>query len=167
MWLCELIAILSSFFYNGIVNGIAAYYNALCQRLRKAGTVKGDSKQMEELDRNRGVSPAIKLMLAGEKPFFGPGTINLFLQIDRLGSVRRACEATGISYSKGWKMISRAEKALNCRLVDRQQGGKNGGAAALNVTCREVIRRYKELEASVREYARSEYEKVFGDISFS
>ena len=122
---------------------------------------------MEELERNRGIGPAIKLMLAGEKPFFGPGTINLFEQIDRLGSVRGACEATGISYSKGWKMISRAEKALNCKLVDRQQGGKNGGAAALTDTCREVIRRYKELEASVREYARAEYKKAFGDMSFS
>ena len=119
---------------------------------------------MEELERNRGIGPAIKLMLAGEKPFFGPGTINLFEQIDRLGSVRGACEATGISYSKGWKMISRAEKALNCKLVDRQQGGKNGGAAALTDTCREVIRRYKELEASVREYARAEYERIFGDM---
>ena len=119
---------------------------------------------MEELDKCRGVGPAVKLMLAGEKPFFGPGTINLFLQIDRLGSVRGACEATGISYSKGWKMISRAEKALNCRLVDRQQGGKNGGAAALTDTCREVIRRYKDLEASVREYARAEYERIFGDM---
>ena len=122
---------------------------------------------MEELDRSRSLGPAVKLMLAGEIPFFGPGTIKLFEQSDRLGSVRGACEATGISYSKGWKMISRAEKALNCRLVDRQQGGKNGGAAALTDTCREVIRRYKELEASVREYAKAEYEKVFGDMSFS
>ena len=121
---------------------------------------------MEESGKSRGVGPAVKLMLAGEKPFFGPGTINLFLQIDRLGSVRGACEATGISYSKGWKMISRAEKALGCRLVDRQQGGKSGGAAALTDTCREVIRRYKELEASVREYARAEYEKIFGNMIF-
>ena len=122
---------------------------------------------MEELEMSRGISPAVKLMLAGEKPFFGPGTINLFMQIERLGSVRGACEATGISYSKGWKMISRAERALNCRLVERQQGGKNGGAAALTETCREVIRRYKELEASIQDYARTEYEKVFGDMSFS
>lgn len=122
---------------------------------------------MEELEMSRGISPAVKLMLAGEKPFFGPGTINLFMQIERLGSVRGACEATGISYSKGWKMISRAERALNCRLVERQQGGKNGGAAALTETCREVIRRYKELEASIQDYARTEYAKVFGDMSFS
>ncbi len=122
---------------------------------------------MEELEMSRGISPAVKLMLAGEKPFFGPGTINLFMQIERLGSVRGACEATGISYSKGWKMISRAERALNCRLVERQQGGKNGGAAALTATCREVIRRYKELETSIQDYARTEYEKVFGDMSFS
>ena len=119
---------------------------------------------MEESGKSRGVGPAVKLMLAGEKPFFGPGTINLFLQIDRLGSVRGACEATGISYSKGWKMISRAEKALNCRLVDRQQGGKNGGAAALTDTCREVIRLYKDLETSIREYAQTEYERIFGDM---
>ena len=44
--------------------------------------------------------------------------------------------------------------------------GKNGGAAALTDTCREVIRRYKELEASVREYARAEYEKIFGNMIF-
>lgn len=121
---------------------------------------------MEELIRSSGIRPAIKLMLAGEEPFFGPGTIQLFHMIDRLGSVRGACSATGISYSKGWKMIRRAEKALECKLVERKQGGKNGGEAILTDICREVIRRYEELQTSLREYAQTEYERIFGDVSF-
>lgn len=128
--------------------------------------MKEDERQMGELVRESEIHPAIKLMLAGEEPFFGPGTIQLFHMIDRLGSVRGACSETGISYSKGWKMIRRAEKALDCKLVERRQGGKNGGAAALTDTCREVIRRYEELQTSLREYARAEYERIFGDMSF-
>ena len=62
---------------------------------------------MEELERNRGIGPAIKLMLAGEKPFFGPGTINLFEQIDRLGSVRGACNQIIVphNYSLSFTLI--------------------------------------------------------------
>ncbi len=126
-----------------------------------------DFKKIADLRPKPGVRPAVKLQLVGEEPFMGPGPVTLLLQIDRLGSVREACTRTGISYSKGWKMIQRAEKALGCTLVERQQGGRNGGAAVLTEACRDIICRYEAFNEAVMEHVRREYEEIFGDYPFA
>ena len=106
---------------------------------------------------------AVKVQLVADRPFFGPGTVTLFKQIDRLGSVREACAKTGISYSKGWSMIAQAEEVVGTRLILRQTGGKKGGGAGITDRCRDIIDRYERLERAVAEYARKSYGTFFGD----
>ena len=53
----------------------------------------------------------MKVSLAVNSSFFGPGAVTLLTQIDRLGSVTgRPAQKTGMSYSKGWKLIHTAEE---------------------------------------------------------
>ena len=43
--------------------------------------------------------------------------------------MREACAKTGMSYSKGWKLIHTAEEETGWKIVERMSGGKNGGEA--------------------------------------
>ena len=58
----------------------------------------------------RQIYPRVKVQLVRNEPFFGPGIVTLLKQIQALGSVREACEKTGMSYSKGWSLIRTAER---------------------------------------------------------
>lgn len=68
--------------------------------------------------------PALKLRLARERIFFGPGPAELLMQIKRTDSVRMACEQMGISYSKGWKMINTMEEELGYKVTKTPAGRK-------------------------------------------
>ena len=118
-----------------------------------------DYERLVELHNSNLMRPEIKLTLSGAKGFFGPGTMTLLKQIDRLGNVREACLKTGISYSKGWQIIRSLEEGLNVRLVDRTQGGKHGGSAALTDECRAWMRLYDDLEKDVTAYAEKRFKK--------
>lgn len=107
--------------------------------------------------------PQVKVRLAGRKPFFGPGTVTVLKQIDRLGSVKEACQKTNISYSKGWKIIHAAEEELGYQIVGRQPGGKNGGGAYLTERGSKLLRLFETYEQQVEEAAYEIYDQIFFD----
>ena len=59
----------------------------------------------------KNIRPRLKVQLAGTEPFFGPGVKTLLECIREAGSIRDACEKMGLSYSKGRKMLERAERS--------------------------------------------------------
>jgi molybdate transport system regulatory protein len=65
-------------------------------------------------------------------PFLGPGTIQLLDYIAETGNVRAACQKMGMSYSKGWKLLTLMEKCLDFQVVIRKQGGRGGGDTRLS-----------------------------------
>lgn len=107
------------------------------------------------------IHPRIKTQLAGQKPFFGPGAVTLLKQIDRLGSVREACEKTGISYSKGWSIIRTAEQELGYVIVERTPGGKNGGEAHITARGQKLLGLYETYAARVEQTAKDIFEEIF------
>ena len=92
----------------------------------------------------------VKVQLAKDKVFFGPGTRLLLTLIENTGSVRLACSGMGVSYSKGWKMISIMEDQLGYSTVARQQGGKTGGEARLTPKGSELLRKYERFEKEAK-----------------
>jgi molybdate transport system regulatory protein len=84
---------------------------------------------------NAAIKPFVKISLVNRngkgEPFCGPGMIRLLLEIQRNGNVRDACEKMHMSYTKGWKLLSRLEAWLDFPVTIRQQGGKGGGKALL------------------------------------
>lgn len=91
--------------------------------------------------------PVVKLQLAKETVFLGPGTRHLLSLIDSCGSVRLACQQMGISYSKGWKMLTAMEQQLQFEVVSRKQGGKQGGESRLSPAGQALLNRYDRFEA--------------------
>lgn len=107
------------------------------------------------------IHPKIKLQLVRDDPFFGPGIVVLLRQIAVLGSVREACEKTGMSYSKGWSLIRKAEAELGDVIVDRSPGGRMGGSAQVTATGMRLLEQYERLEKEVAQFAGERYREIF------
>lgn len=120
-----------------------------------------ECRRLAEFHNSRLMRPLIKVRIANQTPFFGPGTVTLLRQIERLGSVREACEKTGISYSKGWKMIRNAEEGLGYQIVERQPGGKNGGMAAVTNKGMQLIELFELYEKKVEQAAEEMFQDIF------
>lgn len=120
-----------------------------------------DLQYLVDLQNARLMRAEVKVTLANTETFFGPGTVLLLKQIEAVGSVAGACERTHISYSKGWKIIRSAEKELGYQIVERQAGGKSGGAAAVTERGKQLVALYEELERRVSRHAEQEFCAIF------
>ena len=114
---------------------------------------------MNELD----LSAKIRVTLLKKhcEKFYGPGVQDLLSGIRVHGSVKDACEAMGMSYSKGRRILKHAESALGYKLVVRQQGGATGGSASLTPEAEDFMKRYETLTDSIEQYARARLEEIF------
>ena len=110
---------------------------------------------------DRKIRPRIKVQLTGSEPFFGPGVRTLLEWIREEGSVRDACEKMGLSYSKGRKMLDRAEKELGYTIVERSPGGKNGGGARVSDEGLKLLEKYERFEKELIETAADKYREIF------
>lgn len=120
-----------------------------------------DFKKLVELHNFRLLRGEVRIHLAGNKHFFGPGTATLLRHVERLGNVREACEKMGISYSKGWNIIKLAEDELGYRVIDRKPGGRNGGTAYLSEKGKKLLALYEEYTHKIEEFAKEKYREIF------
>ena len=117
-----------------------------------------------ERRRQEPIQVTFKLRLCRERPFFGPGTVQLLNLIDDTDSVRLACQQMGISYSKAWKMIALMEEELGQPVVLRRQGGKNGGAASLTPAGRALLEKYQLLEQRCQALIEQASREIFSPL---
>ena len=106
---------------------------------------------------------SVKLVLIGSERYFGPGICELLEKIDDSGSIQAAAKQMNMSYTKAWKILNRAEKEMNCRLITRMNGGKNGGSSSLTTDGRQAVAAFREMEQRLqRESERilAEYEGI-------
>lgn len=125
---------------------------------------RGQDREFDEMASSsdiRQIYPRIKVQLVRNEPFFGPGMVTLLKQIQALGSVREACEKTGMSYSKGWNLIRTAERETGYTIVDRSPGGKGGGAARVSERGLKLLERYEQFEKEIARIAREKYREIF------
>ncbi|MDR1194456.1 MAG: NTP transferase domain-containing protein [Peptococcaceae bacterium] len=107
----------------------------------------------------RQIRPDIKLCLAKDDVFFGPGTCQLLELIESKGSVRLACQQMNMSYSKSWKLLATVENTLGFTVVDRRQGGRAGGETRLTDRGRDLLQRYQKFESA----GQSAIKKLFSE----
>lgn len=107
--------------------------------------------------------PHIKVQIEGSEPFFGPGVRSLLICIMKAGSVREACAMMGLSYSKGRKIIERAEKELGFQIVVRTTGGVNGGSARVSEDGMKILGKYEQFEKELKEEAEKRFCKIFSE----
>lgn len=75
--------------------------------------------------------------------FFDEKLVYLLNFVDRLGSLKKACEEMGIAYSYGWKLIKNAERRAGFSMLCKNSGGIGGGGSTLTPSCRQLIGSYE------------------------
>lgn len=120
-----------------------------------------DLQRLVDLHNASMMHPLAEVKLVNQKPFFEQETLTLLHQIDLLGSVREACEKTGVSYSKGWNIIHDAEDGVGYRIVERQPGGKNGGVAFVTAQGKRLMQLFELYQNRVRQEAERIFEDIF------
>lgn len=103
----------------------------------------------------------VRVRLVARGPFFGPGTAQLLSSVRQSGSVFRACEKLGLSYSKGRRMLRELEQELGEPAVLCSKGGPTGGTARLTETGQLLLERYLCYEQTVRHYAEKQFDHYF------
>ena len=109
------------------------------------------------------IRPELTVSLSREKPFFDEKTAMLLVLVDETSSVRLACQRMQISYSGGWNIIRALESQLLFPLLERSQGGANGGESRLTEKGRRLLDCYTRYTAHLRREAASLFEEYFGD----
>ena len=103
----------------------------------------------------------VKVLDDDNEQVFGPGLVSLLEHVKLSDSMKEACSTMGISYSKGWKIINRAEKCLGYELILRQHGGAKGGKCNVTPEGESLIKRYKYMVIMIQENADKIFEDVF------
>jgi molybdate transport system regulatory protein len=80
----------------------------------------------------------------------GPGKVRLLELIDELGSISAAARAMAMSYRRAWLLVDSMNTAFREPVLSSAVGGKAGGGAALTPFGREVIARFRHMEATSR-----------------
>ena len=88
------------------------------------------------------IYPEIRIRLAKEKAFYGPGAHQLLKLTDETSSLSEACRQMGISYSKGRKIIFIMEQQLGQPVIVGRSGGKYGGFSVVTEDGKKLMRCY-------------------------
>jgi molybdate transport repressor ModE-like protein len=107
--------------------------------------------------------PFIRISIEKESLFFDSKTKLLLTLIRDTNSVRSACKHMALSYSKAWNMLNRLEQELDYEVIERKHGGSNGGKTFLTKEGIEFLEKYQQFEQNVRQYAKNEFNKLWGN----
>lgn len=107
------------------------------------------------------IRASFQVRISKEKGFYGPGVHYLLQLIEELGSLSKACQQMGMSYTKGRKMIAKMEEQLGAPVLETQQGGKTGGFSHLTKEAKQMMHSYcafhEEAEAALQEIFRKHF----------
>jgi len=108
----------------------------------------------------------IKISVADEnnRGFFGIGIVWLLEEIERTGSIKKAAQNLGMSYSKAHKILKRVEEKTGAVLLEKTRGGIDKGGSFLTDYSKKLIEEYKIFQTNVKDYANKEFEKSIKNI---
>ncbi|MDF2802748.1 MAG: putative DNA-binding protein [Anaerocolumna sp.] len=105
--------------------------------------------------------PMIHMSIEREESFFN-GRLKLLLYlISDTCNVRKACNDMALSYGKAWNMINRLEMELGYSVVERRQGGKQGGNTTLTDRGMTFLVAYQCFEEEVLYFTQRNFHKSF------
>lgn len=80
----------------------------------------------------------------------GPGKVRLLELIDELGSISAAARAMEMSYRRAWLLTENMNTMFREPVLTPEIGGTQGGGAVLTHLGREIVRRFRRMEAATR-----------------
>lgn len=109
------------------------------------------------------LSYRLRLRIYGDDLAFGPGVARLMQEVEETGSLSEACRRMGMAYSKGWKILKRAQDQLGFELVEGNRGGVKGGGMHLTSQGKEFLGRFLRLEEEVNRAAAELFPKYMAE----
>ena len=103
----------------------------------------------------------IKVRLYNEEIAFGKGIAQILELVERYGSLAAAYKEMGMSSSKAWKILQRAEADLGFPLLKSVSGGAHGGGTEVTPEGKELLEKYSQFEAQVQAFANETFHKIF------
>lgn len=82
---------------------------------------------------------------------FGRGIVQLLRAVEETGSIRRACAAMNMAYSKAWRILTATEREFHTVLLTRN--GREG--SLLTAEARLLLEEYDRLLALARDAAEA------------
>lgn len=104
---------------------------------------------------------SIKAKVFNEFPAFGPGVVRILELVKETNSLSSSYKKMGLSSSKGWKIIKRAEEDLGFPLIESTTGGKDGGYSVLTEEGMDFLHKYNEFVNELDILAKQIFEKHF------
>ena len=101
----------------------------------------------------------VRLML-GDEIAMGPGKADLLEAIEREGSISAAARALGMSYRRAWLLVETMNRCFSQPLVQALAGGRQDGGAQLSDEGRQVLQRYRQLQARLRAVAEQDWPEL-------
>jgi molybdate transport system regulatory protein len=77
-----------------------------------------------------------------DKTLCVPAMVQLLEAIDKTGKVKDSCAAMNISYSYAWKLLGELETWAGCKLTERKNGGRGGGASIVTQEGHAFLKQY-------------------------
>lgn len=102
--------------------------------------------------------PVMKLRIAREEAFLGPGSWQLLSLVESTGSVRIASTLMGISYSKAWKILNNLEEQAGFPVLVRKKGGPGGGESHLTEDGKALMAWFERLESLCNQAVNTVFE---------
>lgn len=103
-----------------------------------------------------------KVWLVSEgQPFLGDGRFQLLEAVNRTGSINAAAKDLGISYRKAWSRLDAMDRNAPFALLDRQTGGKGGGATHLTPAAEILLSRFETLRDEVNHMVNERFTDIF------
>lgn len=108
-----------------------------------------------------GINFTIKTIVFNKDPAFGKGVARIMSLVKETSRLSEAYKIMGLSSSKGWKIIKRAEEDLGFQLFNTVVGGKDGGHSTLSVEGEEFLKRYNSFIDELDEASNKIFIKYF------
>lgn len=107
--------------------------------------------------------PRIKAWLvAGDEFLMGPRYVRLLEGIDRLGSIRAACNEVGLSYRTCLNRLRQMERVLGTQVVRTARGGSAGGGAEVTEEARTLIHLYRDWRRELERLSDRAFREIAG-----
>lgn len=94
----------------------------------------------------------------------GENKYQLLKTIEKLGSLKAAAEALGVSYRKAWGDIKASEELLGYDLTEKTRGGVGGGKSALTDKAKKLLEAYDALHRKMDDAIEDAYEDFRNQI---
>ena len=101
-------------------------------------------------------------IVLGSGARIGPGKARLLESIRDTGSISAAARGMEMSYKRAWLLLDSINQAFETPAVVAATGGQHGGGAQLTDFGRELLGRYRRLEAQAEKAAAADLAALEG-----